>query len=141
MGIRLCLPWICVSSPKPSYRMMCMIDHTYNAQICFVYIKSVLGTKKYFVYYVSAKLTSRNSRRSSQALVSRRGRHSCLFTVSICRILHTYLRHSTVRRMTVPPNALAAFSIWAAAYATSKYKRRAIFIALAGVVAIIGKCL
>jgi len=40
--------------------------------------------------------------------------------------------------MTVPPNALAAFSIWAAAYSASKYKRRAIFIILAGVVAIIG---
>lgn len=44
-----------------------------------------------------------------------------------------------VRRMTVPPNALSAISIWAAAYAASKYKRRAIFIVLAGVVAIIGK--
>lgn len=91
------------------------------------------------VKYEGATLTLHNSRQSSQALVSRRGRLSCLFTVSIWRLPYTYLRHSNVRRMTVPPNALAAFSIWAAAYAASKYKRRAIFIVLAGVVAIIGK--
>ncbi|KAI5123157.1 hypothetical protein M0805_000860 [Coniferiporia weirii] len=40
--------------------------------------------------------------------------------------------------MTVPPNALAALSIWAGAYLASKYKRRAVFIIIAGVVAIIG---
>jgi len=40
--------------------------------------------------------------------------------------------------MTIPPNALAALSIWGAAYAASRYKRRAIFIIAAAVVAIIG---
>ncbi|KZS90534.1 MFS general substrate transporter [Sistotremastrum niveocremeum HHB9708] len=40
--------------------------------------------------------------------------------------------------MTVPPNTVAALSIWAAAYAASRFKRRAVFIILAAAVAIIG---
>ena len=41
--------------------------------------------------------------------------------------------------MTIPPNALAAVSIWITAYLASKYKKRAVFIIIAGVIAIMGK--
>ncbi|EPQ54440.1 MFS general substrate transporter [Gloeophyllum trabeum ATCC 11539] len=40
--------------------------------------------------------------------------------------------------MSVPPNALAAFSIWGAAWASSRYKMRAPFIIGGGIVGIIG---
>lgn len=43
-----------------------------------------------------------------------------------------------INSMTVPPNALAAFSIWGTVYLSSKYKLRAPFIIGAAVVAIIG---
>lgn len=41
--------------------------------------------------------------------------------------------------MTVPPYAVAAASIWGAAVASAKYKKRAIFIIFSAVVAIVGK--
>ncbi|KAH8113521.1 MFS general substrate transporter [Phellopilus nigrolimitatus] len=40
--------------------------------------------------------------------------------------------------MTVPPYAVAAFSIWGAAYLAAKYERRAVFIIAGGFIAIIG---
>ena len=40
--------------------------------------------------------------------------------------------------MTVPPNVLAVLSIWAAAYLSSRFRKRAIFIISAGGIAIIG---
>lgn len=41
--------------------------------------------------------------------------------------------------MSVPPNTLAALSIWGTVWLSTKYKMRAPFIIAAGAVAILGK--
>lgn len=81
------------------------------------------------------RLTSdMSSRRSLPSLASRPGRPSCevsFLVVSIYVLIYEL-------RMTVPPNTLAALSIWAAAYLAAKYRMRAPFIIAAGGIAIVG---
>lgn len=77
------------------------------------------------------------SLRSSLAWGSRAGKLSCKSAAPL-HLISVGLLHVFWDRLTVPPNTLAALSIWFTVWLSSRYDRRAPFIIAAAFIAIIG---
>lgn len=122
---------------KRSWIIWSGVMHFCSTASPLYYILSVCSWCVEFVslFRVKPVLRLHYSQLSLPALDLRVGKLNC-GTVDIKRIrLHTDFQ---LCRMTVPPNSLAALSIWTTVWMSAKYDRRAPFIIGAAAIAIMG---